>query len=84
MGTRAQYFFLQADTEISEKRNFFVNCSVPKNFRWENFSGSVPTESLRTQDSENVHERWVQQMFDPVLVTRSWVSATKCGPLAKL
>ena len=48
------------------------------------FSGHVPTESLRTQDSENVYERWVQQMFDPVLVGRSWVSATKWGPLAKL
>ena len=22
-------------------------------------------------------------MFDPVLVAQSWVSATKCGPLAK-
>ena len=63
---------------------FFVNRSVPKNFQWENFSGQVPTESLRTQDSENVYERWVQQIFDPVLVGRSWVSATKWGPLAKL
>ena len=70
--------------EISEKRNFFVNRSLPENFQRENFSGQVPTESLRTQDSENVYERWVQQMFDPVLVGRSWVSATKWGPLAKL
>ena len=30
------------------------------------------------------HERWVQQIFDPVLVARSWVSAKKWGPLAKL
>ena len=44
----------------------------------------MPTESWRTQDSENVYERWVQQIFDPVLVARSWVSATKWGPLAKL
>ena len=72
-------FFLEAAREISEKWNFFVNRSIP-----ENFSGQVPTESLRTQDSENVYERWVQQMFDPVLVARSWVSATKRGPLAKL
>ena len=64
-------FFLQGDTEISEKRNFFVNRSVPESFPRENFSGQVPTESLRTQDSENVYERWVQQMFDPVLVGRS-------------
>ena len=77
-------FFLFEDTEISEKRNFFVNRSVPENFQWENFLGQVPTESLRTQDSENVYERWVQQIFDPVLVARSWVSATKWGPLAKL
>ena len=53
-------------------------------FQWESFSGQVPMESLRTQDSENVYERWVQQIFDPVLVARSWVSATKWGPLAKL
>ena len=77
-------FFLEAAREISEKWNFFVNRSVPENFQWENFSGQVPTESLRTQDSEYVYERWVQQIFDPVLVARSWVSATKWGPLAKL
>ena len=75
---------LEAAREISEKWNFFVNRSVAENFQWENFSGQVPTKSLRTQDSENVYERWVQQMFDPVLVARSWVSATKWDPLAKL
>ena len=63
---------------------FWVKHSVPENFQEENFSGMGPTESLRTQNSENVYERWVQQMFDPVLVARSWVSATKWGPLAKL
>ena len=77
-------FFLEAAREISEKWNFFVKRSVPENFGRENFSGQVPTESLRTQDSEYVYERWVQQIFDPVLVARSWVSATKWGPLAKL
>ena len=77
-------FFLEAAREISEKWNFFVNRSVPENFQWENFSGQVPTESLRTQDSENVYERWVQQIFDHVLVARSWLSATKWCPLAKL
>jgi len=77
-------FFLEAAREISEKWNFFVNRSVPENFGRENFSGQVPTESLRTQDSEYVYERWVQQIFDPVLVARSWVSAKKWGPLAKL
>jgi len=77
-------FFLEAAREISEKWNFFVKRSVPENFGRENFSGQVPTESLRTQDSENVYERWVQQIFDPVLVARSWVSAKKWGPLAKL
>ena len=77
-------FFLFEDTEISEKWNCLVNRSVPENFQRENFLGQVPTESLRTQDSENVYERWVQQIFDPVLVARSWVSATKWGPLAKL
>ena len=81
MGTRARCFFFEAAREISEKWNFFVKRSVPENFRRENFLGQVPTESLRTQDSENVYERWVQQMFDPVLVGRSW--ATKWGPLAK-
>ena len=65
--------------EFCEKWKFFVNRSVPENFQWKNFLGQVPTESLRTQDSENVYE-----IFDPVLVARSWVSAKKWGPSAKL
>ena len=65
-------FFLEAAREISEKWNFFVKRSVPENFQRENFPGQVPTESLRTQDSENVYERWVQQIFDRVLAARSW------------
>ena len=73
-------FFLQADTEISEKRNFFVNRSVPENFSRENFSGQVLSESLRTQDSENLYERGVQIFFDPVFAVRSRVGVTKCGP----
>ena len=47
-------FFLEAAREISEKWNVFVNRSVPEYFQQENFSGLLPTESLRTQDSENV------------------------------
>ena len=47
---RAWYFFLGMDKEISEKRNFFVNCSVVENFQWETFLGQVATESMRTQD----------------------------------
>ena len=73
----------QVAVEFREKGKFFVNRSVPENFQWENFSGQVPTESFRTQDSENVYERWVQQIVDPVLVGRSWMSAKKWGPLAK-
>ena len=83
-GKSANAEFFEAAREISEKWNFFVKRSVPENFQRENFSGQVPTESLRTQDSENVYERWVQQMFDPVLVGRSLVSGKKWGPLAKL
>ena len=81
---RPDTFLGGADKEISEKQNFFVNRSVPENFQLENFLGQVPTESFCTKDSENVYERWVQQSFYPVLVSRSWVSATKCDPLAKL
>ena len=77
-------FFLEAAREICEKWNFFVNRSVPENFGRENFSGQVPTESLRTQDSEYVYERWVQQIFDHVLVARSWVSAKKMGSVSKI
>ena len=80
---RPQHFFSDG-TRILAKVILLIKRSVPENFQWENFSGQVPTESLRTQDSENVYERWVQQIFDPVLVGRSWVSATKWGPLAKL
>ena len=74
----------QSETQNREKWKVFVNRSVTGKFQVEKISGQVPTESFRTQDSENVYERWVQQMFDPVLVAQSWVSATKCGPLAKL
>ena len=56
---------------------FLVKRSVPENFQRKIFFGLVPTESLRSQDSENVYERWVQQIVDPVLVARTWVSATK-------
>ncbi len=78
---QADGFFYQRDMKIREKGKFFVNRSVPENFQWENFLGQVPTESLRTQDSENVYERWVQQIFDPVLPARSWempVERKKC------
>ena len=61
-----------------------MQCSVTENCQREIFSGQVSTESLRTQDSENVYERWVQQIFDPISVGRSWMSAKKWGPLAKL
>ena len=63
---------------------FLVNRSVPENFQWEIFLGQVPTESLRTQDSENVYERWVQQIFDPVLPARSWEMPVKCELPAKI
>ena len=77
-------FFWRWQEKSVKKWNFFVKRSVPENFQREIFLGQVPTESLRTQDSENVYERWVQQIFDHVLVARSWVSAKKWGPLAKL
>ena len=41
-------------TEIGEKVSFGQNTLYPKNFQRENFSGLVSTESLCTQDSENV------------------------------
>ena len=41
-------------TEIREKMIFWVKRSVPENFQQDNFSGLLPTETLRTQDSENV------------------------------
>ena len=41
-------------TEIGEKVNFLVKGSVPENFQRKTFLGLVPTESLRTKDSENI------------------------------
>ena len=41
-------------TEIRKKVIFWVKHSIPEIFQRENFSGPVPTESLRTQDSENI------------------------------
>ena len=68
------------DKEISEIWNFFVNRFVPENFQWENFWAKFPRNpyALRMYMVD-----WVQQIFDPVLLARSWVSATICGPLAK-
>ena len=48
-GYTSRYFFWGTDKEISEKRDFFVNCSVSENFQWENVLGQVPTESLGTE-----------------------------------
>ena len=52
--TRARYIFLVCVHGNSRKSDFLGNRSVPENFHGENFLGLVPTESLRTQDSENV------------------------------
>ena len=38
----------------------------------EHFSGQVPTESLRTQDSEYLYEMGVETFFGSVLPPRSW------------
>ena len=58
VGENRVYFASKKKTRVAmefrEKGKFFVNRSVPENFQWENFLGQVPTESLRTQDSENV------------------------------
>ena len=79
-------------TEIGQKLIFFGETLCLRNQR-ENFSGLVPTESLRTQDSENVYERWVQQiatlysartlvlsMFSKELRNLRW----SCGELLKV
>ena len=50
-GTRAGNIFSRRDMENGEKVNLFL---VPENFQGEVFSGPVPTESLRTQDPENI------------------------------
>ena len=58
------------DTELREKRNFFVNRSVPKNFRWENFLGHTPKKSLRTQHSEKKVKKICWTLFWPPEVWR--------------
>ena len=50
--TRARYIFLVC--VHGKKVIFWVKRSVPENFQQENFLGLLPTESLRTQHSENV------------------------------
>ena len=62
-------FFWGTDKEIREKRNFFVNCSLPKNFQWENFSGHAPRKSLRTQHSKNKFKNLLSNFW-----TLSWLS----------
>ena len=62
-------------------RYFFLEAAREISEKWNFFvKRSVPENFQR----ENVYERWVQQIVDPVSVARSWVSATKWGPLAKL
>ena len=47
-------FFSRVCMEIGAKVIFFVKCSLPKNLRREKFLGLALSESLRTQDSENI------------------------------
>ena len=54
MRTRARYIFLQPGHVNSQKVIFWGKPIVSENFQRENFLGLLLTESLRTQDSENV------------------------------
>ena len=49
------------------------------------FSDRVTLEGAggQTDDTRSTF-RVPLKNFDPVLFTRSWLSATKCGPLAKI
>ena len=47
--------FSPSGAENCENLFFLRNRSVPENFQREIFSGGVPTESLRTHDSEYVY-----------------------------
>ena len=51
---QAPYIVLVCVHGNSRKSDFLVNRFVPENFQRENFSGLLPTESLRTQDLENI------------------------------
>ena len=42
------------DKEIREKRNFFVNSFVPKNFQRKIFLGHTPKKSLCTHHYEKI------------------------------
>ena len=61
---------------------FLVKCSLPENFQREKFSGLVLTESLRTQDSENVFG-----LGDQASVLKLWIIIqtfwSKLVPLAE-
>ena len=53
--TRARQIVFCRDTENHKKVIFLVKRSVPKySIQGNFFSGLVPTETLRTQDSENI------------------------------
>ena len=54
--TGARNIFLVCVHGNSRKVNCWVKCSIPENFQRENLSELIPTESLRTQDSENVDD----------------------------
>ena len=64
--------FYQRETQNHEKWKFFVNCSVTGKFQVEKFSGQVPTESFRTQDSVIAMKGGKKHLFDSVMPPRSW------------
>ena len=59
---QADDFFYQIEMKIREKR---------KIFNW-NFLGQAPTESLRTQDSEYVYERGVENFLTVFCLPEAW------------
>ena len=52
--TRARYIFLVCVHGNSRKSDFLGKTLRTRNFQQENFLGLLPTESLRTQHSENI------------------------------
>ena len=65
-----------------EKQNFFCKSLRAQKFSTEIFFEAC-TQKILTHSGFRKFQKYAKN-FDPVLVARTWVSATKCSPLAKL
>ena len=80
---RPQKFLWGTATEITEKRNFFTLRPITQKRR-EILGWAIKGGKPDIHEGTPLGENWLRSSFDPALVVRSRLRATKCVPLAKL